>query len=40
MLEWKEQEHEANDQGTLNNWATMVLLRNYGLLKLFMCPGL
>ena len=40
MLEWKEWEHEANDQATLNDQATMVLLRNCGLLKFFMCPGL
>ena len=40
MLEWKEWEHEANDQATLNDRATMVSLRNYGLLKFFMCPSL
>ena len=40
MLEWKEWEHEANDQAALNDSATMVSLRNCGLLKFFMCPGL
>ena len=40
MLECKEQEHEANDQATLNDHATMVSLRNCGLLKFFMCPSL
>ena len=40
MLEWKEFEHEANDQAALGDRATMVSLRNYGLLKFFMCPGL
>jgi hypothetical protein len=40
MLEWKEWEHEANDQAALNDRATMVLLHSYGILKFFMCPGL
>ena len=40
MLEWKEREHEANDQATLNDRATMVSLRNCGLLKFFMYPSL
>ena len=40
MLEWKEWEHEANDQKALNDRATIVSLRNYGLLKFFMCSGL
>ena len=40
MLEWKEWEREVNDQTTLNDHATMVSLRNYGLLKFFMCLGL
>ena len=40
MLEWKEQEHEVNDQATLGDWATIVSLQNCGLLKLFMCLGL
>lgn len=40
MLEWKEREHEANDQKTLNDRATMVSLCNCGLLKFFMCHGL
>ena len=40
MLEWKEWEHEVNDQVTLGDRATIVLLRNCGLLKFFMCPGL
>ena len=37
MLEWKEREHEANDQMALGDQATMVSLRNCGLLKFFMC---
>ena len=40
MLEWKEREHKANNQGTLNDCATMVSLCNCKLLKFFMCPGL
>lgn len=40
MLEWKEREHEVNDQAALGDRATIVLLRNCGLLKFFMCPGL
>lgn len=40
MLEWKEREHEANDQGMLNDCATMVSLHNCGFLKFFMCPSL
>ena len=39
MLEWKEKEHELNDQTTLRDQETMDALRNYGLLKFFMCPG-
>ena len=40
MLEWKEREHEVNDQVALGDRATMVSLRNCGLLKFFMCPCL
>lgn len=40
MLEWKEHEHELNDQAALGDQATMDALRNYGLLKFFMCPGM
>ena len=40
MLEWKEQEHEVNDQAALGDRATIVSLQNCGLLKFFMCPGL
>jgi hypothetical protein len=40
MLEWKEHEHELNDQGALNDCATIIALCNYGLLKFFMCPVL
>lgn len=40
MLEWKEWEHKLNDQAALNDHATIVSLRNYGLLTFFMCPGL
>ena len=40
MLAWKERKHEENDQETLNDRATLVSLRNCGLLKFFMCPGL
>ena len=40
MLEWKEREHELNDQEALNERTTIVLLRNCGLLKFFMFPGL
>jgi hypothetical protein len=40
MVEWKEREHEANDQVALGDRATMVSLCNCGLLKFFMCPGL
>ena len=39
MLEWKEQEHEVNDQEAINDRATMVSLCNCGLLKFFMCPA-
>jgi hypothetical protein len=35
MLEWKEREHEVNDQAALGDRATMVSLRNCGLLKFF-----
>ena len=40
MLEWKEREHDVNDQAALGDRATMVSLRNCGLLKFFMCPSL
>lgn len=40
MLEWKEREHELNDQEALNDSATIVALCNCGLLKFFMCLGL
>ena len=40
MLEWKEWEHEVNDQLALGNRATIISLRNCGLLKFFMCPDL
>ena len=40
MLEWKEWEHELNDQVVLNDNATIDSLRNCGLLKFFMCLGL
>ena len=40
MLEWKEREHEVNDQATLGDRAMIVSLRNCGLLKFFMRPGL
>ena len=40
MLAWKEHEHEANDRVAMGDQATMVSLRNCGLLKFFMCPGL
>ena len=40
MLEWKEREHEVNDQATLGDRVMIVSLRNYGLLKFFMCLGL
>ena len=40
MLEWKEREHEVNDQAVLGDRATIVSLHNCGLLNIFMCPGL
>ena len=40
MLEWKEWNHELNDQVALNDNATIIALRNYGLLKFFMCSDL
>jgi hypothetical protein len=40
MLEWKEREHEVNDQATLGDRATIVSLRNCRLLKFFMCSRL
>ena len=40
MLEWKEHEHQLNAQATLGDQETMDALRNYGLLKLFMFPGI
>ena len=40
MLEWKEHEHEVNDQVALGDRATIMSLRNCGLLKFFICPGL
>lgn len=40
MLEWKEREHEVNDQATLGDRVTIVSLRNCGLLNFFMCLGL
>jgi hypothetical protein len=39
-LEWKEWEHEVNDQAALGDRVTIVLLQNCGLLKFFMWPGL
>lgn len=40
MLEWKEREHELNDQVALGDQETMDALWNCGLLKFFMCPGM
>ena len=40
MLEWKEREHEVNDQVALGDRATIMSLQNYGLLKFFMCLAL
>ena len=40
MLEWKECEHELNDQAVLGDQETMAALHNCGLLKLFMCLGM
>jgi hypothetical protein len=40
MLEWKEREHELNDQVALNDDATIYALRNHWLLKFFICLGL
>ena len=40
MLDWKEREHELNDQFTQNDNATIDALRNCGLLNFFMCLGL
>ena len=40
MLEWKEREHELNDQVELNDDATIDALQNCGLLNYFMCLGL
>ena len=40
MLEWKEREHEVNDQAALGDCATILSLCNCGLLMFFMCPGL
>ena len=40
MLELKEHEHEVNDQAVLGDRATIMSLRNSGLLKFFMCLGL
>ena len=40
MLEWKEREHEVNNQVALGDRATIVSLRNCGLLKFFLCPDL
>jgi hypothetical protein len=40
MLECKESEHELNDQAILGDQETMDALRNCGLLKNFMCPGM
>jgi hypothetical protein len=35
MLEWREREHELEDQISLNDPNTMASLRNCGLLKFF-----
>lgn len=40
MPEWKEREHELNDQVALNDHSTIVALRNCGILKFSMCLGL
>ena len=40
MLEWKEREHEMNDQVALNDHTTIISLHNCGLLKFFMSLGL
>lgn len=40
MLEWKEREHELNDQVALGDQETMDAQRNCGLLKFFMCLGM
>jgi hypothetical protein len=40
MLEWKEREHELNDQATLGDQETIDALCNCGLLNFFMFPGM
>ena len=40
MLEWKEWDHEVNDQAVLGDRAKIMSFRNCGLLKFLMCLGL
>jgi hypothetical protein len=40
VLEWREREHEEYDAIVGNHPATIVTLRDYGLLKFFRIPGM
>jgi hypothetical protein len=40
VLEWREREHEDENNSTENNPATIAALRNCGLLKYFRIPGM
>jgi hypothetical protein len=40
MLEWREHEHELNDNSTMDEPPTLDAFRNCGLLKFFMCQNM
>jgi hypothetical protein len=40
VLEWREREHEDENNATENHPATLAALRNCGLLKFFRIPGM
>jgi hypothetical protein len=40
MLEWREREHELNDNATIDDPTTLDALRDCGLLKFFLCQNM
>jgi hypothetical protein len=40
MLEWREREHEVNDNAAMDDPPTLDALRNCGLLKFFWCQNM
>jgi hypothetical protein len=40
MLEWREREHELNDNASMDDPPTLDALRNCGLLNFFLCQSM